>query len=1057
MTRNLLKLLTAFALSGVAAISMASDSGFIVDELRAVHSELTDTRRWVDSDIRANLSHRWESAPRRLADSGLRFAESELEGLPWVTEVDLHRIIRNGNFLAGFGVSGVGLLWTGESHALGFQPSGEWIDGSGDDFASFGVFGRKAVGDWGVLGANVFGDYASDSEFGEFSRWSLGADFQSELADLRGNWYAEGTGFRSRRIQDGEIFAYSPSGIDAELNLRWRGVSEWTGFAEYEKWDGRFGKVDTQDVGFGVTYRPLGGGLLAGLEVDAGYFNAAGADDRLDLRLAYSRTLGGDNRAQGRDFGFGIQSALVAPVKRERKIKIAEATIMDPELVRAEERILRQRDGLWIGDNRPFMLNVNSRCTLVFDYPRTPYEQEISVELHAQAENPAQFDDLCDTINKTANIRTTDSGGNLATHRAVSGGALDNLKILIAAGVRITATNTAGKTPLDLAQAKHSATTDSELRGTLSTIAMVIRASGGECVAENGTLCTIAYDALYGDEGNFDFFIIDDVALRSDFPGGEIYQLHHPEYGNMTLHSTYPWQWDARITVTPGGSVRVKDGVILKTGYFYLQQIYASNDNFPYPAHVQLKIDISVVSHPQPWTIPPIRKVAPGYTGTYFTVTATPPNAHLGYSFGPGEQSAYRIAAGGKASDILVYDPHNARFYASHLFVDDFEAYGSFAHWFSRDIEAGEWWRSTANITTADQRLAATYQNGALAVTLNQAVGQNKAQVHAIHMFVDPYGYKRELQTLNFTIAIPSIPSLAVYTVGASHVGVVATLTDDGLRNVNYEVTGNDPQLTINQVGHLRVGTAISIGDSAAVTAKIISPDLLGTLTITARVHSRCFSGNSRRIAYNSDHRSNYAIQGGKLNRAAADNNLAEVCRLISIGADPNYPRDSISNRPLNSGALNGDKRIAQALVLHGARVNYTFGNSRFTPLHFAARGVNVEYGRVLLKNGADPRRKTTGNNQPIHEMGGNITKTKDDYVTFFTLLTTNRFNPAHIDAKGQGGWTALMRAAIANNERQVDALLELHARTDIVNDQGRTVCGLNGINSTIRSKLECS
>ena len=1045
MTRHLLKLLTAFALSGVAAISMASDSNFVVDELRAVHSELTDARRWVDSDIRGNLSHRWESAPRRLTDSGLRFAESELEALPWVTDVDLHRITRNGNFLAGFGVSGVGLLWTGESHALGFQPSGEWTDGSGDDFASFGVFGRKAVGDWGVIGANVFGDYASDSELGEFSRWSLGADFQSELADLRGNWYAEGTGFQSRRIQHGEVFAYSPSGVDAELNLRWRRVSEWTGFAEYEKWDGRFGDADTQDVGFGVTYRPLGDGILAGLEVDAGYFRSTG--DRLDLRLAYSRILGGDNRATKRNFGFGVQSALVAPVARERKIEIAESTVLDPEFVTMEERILRQRDGLWIGDNRPFMLNVKNRCTLVFEYPQTTYEQKTSAELHEQAENPAQFDDLCDTINKTANIRTLDSNGNLATHRAVSGGALDNLKILIAAGVRITATNTAGKTPLDLAQAKHSATGDSSSRETLSTIAMVIRASGGECAAESGTLCAIEYDALYGDEGNFDFFIIDDVVLRSDFPGGEIYQLHHPEYGNMTLHSTHSWQWDARITVTPEGSVRIKDNAVLKAQDFYLQQIYASNERLPYPALIRLKIDISVVSHPQPWTIPPIRKVAPNYTGAYFTVTATPPNGQLGYSFGPGGRAAYRLS---NTDGYRIYD------HSDIMFTENFQAYASYAGLFHIGAESSKWRRWAVQITTADQRLAATYYNGAFAVSLNQAIGQNESEVHSVHMFVDPYGYKRELQTLAFTIAVPSIPSLAVYTVGASHVGVVATLTDDGLRNVNYEVTGNDPQLTINQAGHLRVGTAISIGDSAAITAKVTSPDLLGTLTITARVHSRCFSGNSRRIAYNSDHRSNYAIQGGKLNRAAADNNLAEVCRLLSIGADPNYPRDSISNRPLNSGALNGDKRIAQALVLHGARVNYTFGNSRFTPLHFAARGVNVEYARVLLEHGADPIRKTTGDNQPIHEVGGNLLKTKDDYVTLFRLLTTNPINPASINARGQNGWTPLMKAAIANNLRQVQALIELGADKNIPDDDFSTVCDYSGVNSNIRNEIGC-
>ena len=1049
MTRHLLKLLTAFALSGVAAISMASDSGFIVDELRAVHSELTDTRRWVDSDIRANLSHRWESAPRRLADSGLRFAESELENLPWVTDVDLHRITRNGNFLAGFGVSGVGLLWTGESHALGFQPSGEWIDGSGDDFASFGVFGRKAVGDWGVIGANVFGDYASDSELGEFSRWSLGADFQSALADLRGNWYAEGTGFRSRRIRNGEVFAYSPSGIDAELRLRWRGVSEWTGFAEYEKWDGRFGKADTREVGFGVTYRPLGGGLLAGLEVDAGYFTAAGADEHLDLRFAYSRVLGGDNRATRRDFGFGVQSALVAPVVRERKIEIAETTVFDPEFMNAEERVYRERDGLWIADGRPFMMEIHSRCTLVYLYPQTSYEQDTSAELHEQAENPAQFEDLCDTVNNTADIRTTDSNGNLATHRAVSGVALDNLKLLIIAGVRATATNTAGKTPLDLAQRKHSATTDSEMRETLSTIAMVIRASGGECAAESGTLCDIEYDALYGDEGLYDFYIIDDVVLSSDFPGGEIYQLHHPEYGKMTLHGDSSWQWDSRITVTPEGAVRVKGGAILKARDFYLQRFYASNEHLPYPAHVRLKIDISVVSHPQPWTIPPIRKVAPNYTGAYFTVTATPPNAHLGYSFGPGEQSAYRIAAGGKASDLFVYDPHYARFYAAHLFVDDFEAYSSYAHWFSGDIEAAEWWRSTANITTADQQLSATYQNGALAVTLNQAVGQNEAQVHAIHMFVDPYGYKRELQTLAFTIAVPSIPTRAVYTVEANETGLVDTLVDDDLRNVAYEVIDGDAKLSLNSSGQLRVVTAISIGKSATVTAQLTSPDLLGTLTITVEVLSKCATGTINKLPRN--HR-DYGSKGKALNNAAQYGNLSELCRLIREGADPNYGQYSDVRRPLDYGAREADAAIAQALVLHGAQVVY-YQHGRRTPLHYAARGVNYEYSEFLMRHGARATVRADSRNQAIHEIGAHFGITEADYRAYYQLMLNDGVD---INSRGDHDRTPLMLAAIGGRYDQVKVVLDLGGDKSRVDSYGNTACSFIPSGSRLNGLLGC-
>ena len=1049
MTRHLLKLLTAFALSGVAAISMASDSGFIVDELRAVHSELTDTRRWVDSDIRANLSHRWESAPRRLADSGLRFAESELENLPWVTDVDLHRITRNGNFLAGFGVSGVGLLWTGESHALGFQPSGEWTDGSGDDFASFGVFGRKAVGDWGVIGANVFGDYASDSEFGEFSRWSLGADFQSELADLRGNWYAEGTGFRSRRIRDGEVFAYSPSGVDAELNLRWRGVSEWTGFAEYEKWDGRFGKADTREVGFGVTYRPLGGGLLAGLEVDAGYFAAAGADERLDLRFAYSRVLGGDNRATRRDFGFGVQSALVAPVTRERKIEIAEATVLDPEFFTAEERVLRQRDGVYITDNRPFILEIHNRCTLVFDYPQTPYEQKTSAELHGQAENPSQFDDLCDTINKTANIRTLDSNGNLATHRAVSGAASDNLKLLIAAGVRVTATNTAGKTPLDLAQQKHSATGDSALRGTLSTIAMVIRASGGECAAESGTLCSISYDPLYEDGGSLDYVIYDHITIPSNFKGVSVYQLHHPEYGKMTLISYDPFSRNPRMTITPGGEVRIKENALLKSHKFYTQEIMSGNEHFPYPALVRLVVTVSAVAHPQPWTIPPIRKVTPNYTGTYFTVTATPPNASLGYSFGPGESAVYRILSGNGSNSFYIRDGVISPRYVDFLFNPDRTSYGGSSTNFFDKIEEGIWFQRTIPVYTANKRVMATYYDGTFAVSLNQAIGQGEPEVRALHMFVDPYEYAKVLQTLAFTIAVPSIPTRAVYTVEANETGLVDTLVDDDLRNVAYEVIDGDAKLSLNSSGQLRVVTAISIGKSATVTAQLTSPDLLGTLTITVEVLSKCATGTINKLPRN--HR-DYGSKGKALNNAAQYGNLSELCRLIREGADPNYGQYSDVRRPLDYGAREADAAIAQALVLHGAQVVY-YQHGRRTPLHYAARGVNYEYSEFLMRHGARATVRADSRNQAIHEIGAHFGITEADYRAYYQLMLNDGVD---INSRGDHDRTPLMLAAIGGRYDQVKVVLDLGGDKSRVDSYGNTACSFIPSGSRLNGLLGC-
>ena len=1054
MTRNLLKLLTAFALSGVAAISMAADPNFVVDELRAVHSQLTDTRRWVDSDIGANLSHRWKSAPRRLADSGLRFAESELEGLPWVTDVDLHRITRNGNFLAGVGVSGVGLLWTGESHALGFQPSGEWIEGEGDDFASFGVFGRKAVGDWGVIGANVFGDYASDSELGEFSRWSLGADFQSELADLRGNWYAEGTGVRSQRIRHGQVYAYSPSGIDAELNLRWRGVAEWTGFAEYEKWDGRFGDADTQDVGFGFTYRPLGGGLLAGLEVDAGYFTAlGGTDDRLDFRLAYSRTLGGDNRATERNFGFGIQSALIAPVARKRKIEIAEATILDPEFFDAESRIYRQRDGVFITDQRPFMMEVKSRCTLFFEWPQTTYEQKTSAELHEQAENPAQFDDLCDTINKTANIRTLDSNGNLATHRAVSGGALDNLKILIAAGVRVTATNTAGKTPLDLAQQKHKATGDSALRETLSTIAMVVRASGGECARESGTLCTIEYDALYGDDGYLDFSIYDSVVIPSNFKGISVYQLHHPEYGKMTVSVNISRHSNSRTTVTADGEVRIVKGAVLKAYGFNSEHLIASNEHLPYPAHVHLDISVSVVSHPQPWTIPPIRKVAPNYTGAYFTVTAVPPAAQLAYSFGPKEKAVYRLFSYSGSRISGVTDGEGGFSHADHVFVNDLQSYNHRDALLSGNADAIPWRRSVDNLATADGRLAATYDDGVFAVSLNQAIGQNEAEVRAVHMVLDPYDYAQELQTLAFTIAVPSIPSRAVYTVEANETGLVDTLVDDDLRNVAYEVIDGDAKLSLNSSGQLRVVTAISIGKSATVTAQLTSPDLLGTLTITVEVLSKCATGTINQLPRN--HR-NYHTKGKSLQLAAQGNNLDSLCRLIKEGADPNYGQHNDLRRPLDYGAREADVEIAQALHLHGAKVVYR-QNGGLTPLMAAARGVNYDYAEFLMRNGARATVRANSRDQAIHLVGAHFGITEDDYLKFYQLLLNDRGNnSANINERGIHGRTPLMRAAITGRYDQVKVVLDLGGNKNDVDLYGDNACSFVPSGSRLNGLLGC-
>ena len=364
MNRKLLHLVFAAAFSGLAALGVASDSDFVADEIRGLHSELADTRRWVDSDIRANLAHRWETIPNRLAERGFGWAESGLESLSWIPNADLAVESDSAGRLAGFSAGGTGLLWTGESAAVGFQPWGRWTDGGENDAASFGVFSRRALGDWVVVGGNVFADYAASAEFGDFARWSAGLDFQSPLGELRGNYYAGLSSTRENVGLENRVLAYAPSGVDAELRLRWFGGSEWSGFAEYEKWAGQFGDSDLEEVGYGLSFRPAGGGLLAGLWVDAGFRDLADSAEHWNLRLGYSRRLGADNSVPDSGSAFAVRSALVSPVAREREVEVRTVELPND----LSHFAAQSRAAVWSGDfvifNQSIIGNITITSTL---------------------------------------------------------------------------------------------------------------------------------------------------------------------------------------------------------------------------------------------------------------------------------------------------------------------------------------------------------------------------------------------------------------------------------------------------------------------------------------------------------------------------------------------------------------------------------------------------------------------------------------------------------------------------------------------------------------------
>jgi ankyrin repeat protein len=99
---------------------------------------------------------------------------------------------------------------------------------------------------------------------------------------------------------------------------------------------------------------------------------------------------------------------------------------------------------------------------------------------------------------------------------------------------------------------------------------------------------------------------------------------------------------------------------------------------------------------------------------------------------------------------------------------------------------------------------------------------------------------------------------------------------------------------------------------------------------------------------------------------AAQENNLPEVRRLLSVGADVNA-KDYYGATPLIRASLRGHVQVVKELLDHGADIDAKTHINGDTPLHFASGGGHLAVVKALLSGGADILAVTNRGKLPVH------------------------------------------------------------------------------------------
>ena len=195
------------------------------------------------------------------------------------------------------------------------------------------------------------------------------------------------------------------------------------------------------------------------------------------------------------------------------------------------------------------------------------------------------------------------------------------------------------------------------------------------------------------------------------------------------------------------------------------------------------------------------------------------------------------------------------------------------------------------------------------------------------------------------------------------------------------------------------------------------------------------------------------------LNNAVAQKNLLMVDFLLKIGFDPNR-KDSNGYTPLHFAAINGDEKVAHALIEAGANIN-ALDDSGALPIESATSFGHQKVVELLIKNNATtepslifsasfkghseivklllnrglPANKTfAGGTTALHSVSFG------DHVETARLLLENG---APINALREDGFTPLHSAAFYGADRVVELLVERGADLNVIDKNGLTPLGI--------------
>jgi ankyrin repeat protein len=103
-----------------------------------------------------------------------------------------------------------------------------------------------------------------------------------------------------------------------------------------------------------------------------------------------------------------------------------------------------------------------------------------------------------------------------------------------------------------------------------------------------------------------------------------------------------------------------------------------------------------------------------------------------------------------------------------------------------------------------------------------------------------------------------------------------------------------------------------------------------------------------------------------ELIEAARENNLPEVERLLSVGADVDAKDEFVGSTPLHWATKNGHMQVFQALLDHGADMEVA-NNNGWNPLHMACCQGQLAVVNELLSRGANTEAKDSEGDTALH------------------------------------------------------------------------------------------